>query len=636
MEVHFRYDGDLYRAIKEINGAKFVPRDSGGPFWTVPLDLTTARRLREAFGDKLVLGNALRIWGREHVNREKALQSLATNNDFPLKDLKIKDKLPELAKWLRPYQRADVHFFSVTSALNLNQQRLGKTAEHIATVFESDLENGAHLVVAPRSTLETVWRYEIERWTANLDKPHEVITYSGSLTTAARERAIEEFWACIDDDWPVWFVCTANTVTDGKEPYADDFEWNSFAIDEYHRHGLLGLSGSKDPKKSTKFGAAVMEVKAKRKYPMSGTPMRGKPINLWPALRFIYPDQFTSKWAWAKNWLEVSNNGFGNDIGSVQYGREDEFYAALAPYAVRRLREEVLPQLPKAQWIDVLCDMTPKQAKQYKQMADNAEAEIEEKQMNALGILSQYTRLKQFADAYANDIVTSLVRCPDCKGEGEIENKESPGDTTLCPKCRGIGKVAKDHIVPSEESGKLPPLIDRLAEQGIAPKGEEQGEEESLAIVASQFSEVCEMVCRHLNGKGIKAELLTGATTDNERQRIQMLFRMDGTRKPGDARVVVMTTTMGVGITLDLVENVHILDETWVPDDQEQLADRAVNTSRMHQIGVYVYRSRNTVEQQIHDANADKASINTAILDLRRQGFRANLIAEQEKAVRHA
>jgi hypothetical protein len=55
----------------------------------------------------------------------------------------------------------------------------------------------------------------------------------------------------------------------------------------------------------------------------------------------------------------------------------------------------------------------------------------------------------------------------------------------------------------------------------------------------------------------------------------------------------------------------------------------------MHQIGVYVYRSRNTVEQQIHDANADKASINTAILDLRRQGFRANLVAEQEKAARH-
>ena len=63
-------------------------------------------------------------------------------------------------------------------------------------------------------------------------------------------------------------------------------------------------------------------------------------------------------------------------------------------------------------------------------------------------------------------------------------------------------------------------------------------------------------------------------------------------------RVIVMTTTAGgVAITLDMVENVHILDETWVPDDQEQLADRAVNTSRMHQVGVYVYRSKDTVEE---------------------------------------
>jgi len=83
-------------------------------------------------------------------------------------------------------------------------------------------------------------------------------------------------------------------------------------------------------------------------------------------------------------------------------------------------------------------------------------------------------------------------------------------------------------------------------------------------------------------------------------------------------------------ITLDLVENVHILDETWVPDDQEQLADRAVNTSRMHQIGVYVYRSKNTIEQQIAELNIEKGKINRDILDHRRRGFRANIVKSQK------
>jgi len=110
-----------------------------------------------------------------------------------------------------------------------------------------------------------------------------------------------------------------------------------------------------------------------------------------------------------------------------------------------------------------------------------------------------------------------------------------------------------------------------------------------------------------------------------------MLFRQDGKRMADDPRVIVMTTTAGgVAITLDLVENVHILDETWVPDDQEQLADRAVNTSRMHQIGVYVYRSKNTIEQQIAELNIEKGKINRDILDHRRRGFRANIVESQK------
>jgi SNF2 family DNA or RNA helicase len=137
------------------------------------------------------------------------------------------------------------------------------------------------------------------------------------------------------------------------------------------------------------------------------------------------------------------------------------------------------------------------------------------------------------------------------------------------------------------------------------------------------------MVHDYLNAVGIPAVKITGATPDDQRQEYQMLFRQDGTRKPDSPRVIVMTTTTGgVAITLDLVENVHILDETWVPDDQEQLADRAVNTSRMHQVGVYVYRSRGTIEQQIAEVNIDKASINREILDLRRKGFRATLKEE--------
>ena len=633
VEVHFRYDGDLVRSVKEVPGARFRSASEGGPMWLVPLNLDIMRRLTEEIGkDRLVLGRALKEWGREAVKRESNLQVMATTDSVPLKDLKISKTLPELAKWFRPYQRADVKFLAATSALNLNEQRLGKTTEVIGALFEAGLGNGPHLVVAPRTSLQTVWRFEIERWTANLEKPHEVITYSGGLSHAAREHAIDEFWECVEEDYPVWFVCTPQTVRDGKEPFMDPKEfpdgWASFTIDEYHRTGLPNAGAKRGT--GTKFADAVKDINAQRRYALSGTPMGGKPIKLWGALNFLYPKQFTSKWQWAKTWLEVSS-GYGNsqEIGSLQRGREDEFYKSLAPYAIRRLRSEVLPQLPKAQWIDVDCEMTPKQSKQYMEMANKAEIAIEEQKLNALGILAQYTRLKQFADAYAGEIIDKLVNCPDCKGQGRIEIGE-PGSGQFydCSTCDKMGKITKQFVVPSEDSGKLEHLLDRLAENGIDPNDMEG---DSVAVIASQFSSVVDMVHNYLNKKGINAVKITGNTKDEEREANQMLFRTDGNRVKGSARVIVMTTTAGgVAITLDLADNVHILDETWVPDDQQQLADRVFNASRMKQVGVYVYRSIGTVEQYIQEVNIDKGKINTEILDLRRQGFRANMKKAQD------
>jgi SNF2 family DNA or RNA helicase len=630
IEVHFRYDKDLHFLISEVPGREFVPAQAGGPMWTVPLNLDSARFLGKQFGPALVMGKALKQWGKEAVKREKNLQTLAASDDYPLDKLVIAKKLPKLAEWLRAYQRADVQHLANTSALNLNEQRLGKTPETIAAIFEAGLEQGPHLVCAPKTALNTVWRFEVERWTAELERPHEVITYSGEMNQRERDDAIEEFWKCIDDEWPVWFITTYDAVRSGNEPFMDPAEfpdgWATFTIDEFHKSGLSNASGNKTAKSNSKFSLAVNSVPAQRRYALSGTPMGGKPIKLWGALHYLYPNQYTSKWQWAKTWLDVVGGQY-KDFGTVKRGLEDDFYASISPYVIRRLRSEVLPQLPPAQWIDVWCDMTTKQSTQYREFAARAEAVIEEQKLNAIGILAEYARLKVFADAYCAELKETMVTCNRCKGTGKVDDDMGGG---ICLSCMGSGKKLHQHLIPSADSGKLPQLIERLNEQGIVGSKSKDDEEtgDSLAIVASQFKEVADMVHRHLNESGIKAVKITGDTKEMDRQEYQMLFRQDGKRRPGDPRVIVLTTTAGgVAITLDMVENVHILDETWVPDDQEQLADRAVNTSRMHQVGVYVYRSKGTIEQQIHAMNLDKRSINREILDLRRNGFRASLQA---------
>jgi len=555
-------------------GARFVPRDKGGPLWTIPLDLIAMRRLREEFGDGLQLGAALVAWGRAEVAKESKLQSLSTSDDVPLKELKIAKKLPKLAKWFRPYQRADVKFMATTSCLNLLEPRLGKTTEVIASVFEADLENGPHLVVAPKSTLDTVWRMEIERWT-----DHVVVTFSGDLNQQEKIAAEDQIEECLDKGKPFWFVTTADMIRRGNYPQLK--QWNSFTIDEFHKTGL--------PEVKNRFPKEAVKIKALRKYALSGTPMGGKPIKLWGALHWLEPQKFTSKWRWAAQWLVIENT-WGNHkvIGNIIRGREDAFYQALAPHAIRRLRSEVLPQLPETQWIDVWCDMTPKQAKQYDTFAAAAEVRIDEYHLSATSILAEYTRLKQFANHMCSVEILSVD-----EDTGHVDMK----------------------VKATEESGKIPYLLQNLAERGIDPEDPDGTDQ---AIIASQFRETAEMIHKYLNNYGIACEIISGKVNGKDRKRIMDAFQA------GQVRVAILVTAAaGVGITLNRAADVHVLDETWNPDDQTQVTDRAVDTTRTHQVTALVYRSRRTVEEYIKKVNDEKFEVNKNVLDLRRQMMKA-------------
>jgi Zierdtviridae DNA helicase len=580
INVHFRYTPEIKDLVKGIPGAQFVPREKGGPHWRLPLDLHSARALRQRFGRKLQLGDALVEWGRSAVTDERKLQTLAIADDVPFGELKIDTKLPDLAKWLRPYQRADIAFLATVSALNLNEPRLGKTTETIGAVYEADLENGPQLVIAPQKSLDTVWRMEIERWTDG-----KVFTLSGDTPKDQRD------WVSFitDDDRPRWLITTADMFR-REIGMLSGLKWNSFTVDEYHKTGLLRASGSFEEKKNSKFVMATRQLDAERRWGLTGTPMGGRVIKLWSGLNFIQPNSFTAKWRWADSWLQVEEDDNGYKVvGNIQEGREDEFYKAHAPYIVRRSREEVLPQLPPKQPIPVWCDMPSKQRKQYDQFALDLELRIDDNRIKVDNVLSEYTRLKQFANAF-------------CDVEILGEHEDGSLRYTLRPL----------------ESNKIPYLIERLVEVGIDP---EDPAGEAQAIVASQSRVFIEFASRCLTESGIPNIALTGKSKKRESELAQRAFKA-GNDNEG-LRVCCMVTTMGVGITMDNVESVHLFDETWIPDDQDQLSDRAVNTTRNHQVNVFTYRSRDTIEEYIYQMNLDRAMTNKDVLDLRRQGFRA-------------
>jgi len=633
IDVYFRYDPEAVLAVKRVPGAKFVPKEKGGPLWRLPLDLVSGERLREEFGLGLVLGDGLRAWGKAERRKERNLASLTNASDATLELVpKFADRIaraiggqpiPELdlppgpdgkphplmrERPPRPYQRADIAMMAQTNALNANQMGTGKTLEWLGAIVEADLfhPGSIHLVCAPVRSLENVWLEEIDRLL-----PDAWVYTDEEL--AGRVEEVEQALKDHEDDptHPPIFICVnpdfirVKKIPDKPESFyvEDILEWDrehgdaeiayrdhkgvtytwrsplqrrllktqfdSFNIDEFHKAGL-GNSASL-------FRISAGLVKAKRRCAMSGTPMGGKPIKLFPILQWLEPQVYTSKWRWAEQWLVIDDNGFGKDILGIQPGREDQFYEAHAKHMVRRLKREALPGLPAKTIIDVCCSMTKKQRAAYDKFAADAEIRIDGERLSATNVLAEYARLKQFANAYC-----TLDRA----SNGEIL------------------------VMPTVESGKIQDLLEKLDQEGIRKTEPEPG---ARAIVASESKRFVNLVAQFLRKNGIQCDEMTGDTKDTK----PILQRFKG-NDPTPYVIVMTTTTGGVSLNLEEAGSVHILDETWNPDDQEQLEDRGDRGSRTESLRVYYYRTKDSIQEYIARVTDGKSVTNKNVLDIRR------------------
>jgi SNF2 family DNA or RNA helicase len=555
IRVSFPYSNEAVAAIKDVPGRRFVPRDKGGPHWNVPLNMDTARRLRECFGAALAADEALLDWGRQELQKERNLAAIM-DEDQVIELERLPHVHPELHGWLRDYQIKDIAFMAKTDCMNANQPGLGKTVEVIASAIEAGLENGPHLVIAPATSLRSVWRPEINRWLPD----HLVICYSGELSKGERAMAVTSMRDAVRDGKPFWLVTTPHMFRRGLPV---DGNWNTVTIDEFHKAGLCNPG--------TLLAKAAYAVQAQRKFALSGTPMGGHPIKLWGALHYLNKQYFNSKWQWAEQWLVVDDNGFGKDILGVQPGRGEEFNKHLSKFMIRRLKLDVAKELPPKQYINIWTEMSPGQRAQYEKFQADAEVRIDEEHVSAFGVLAEMTRLKQFANA----------------------------------KC----KLDSDrNVIPSDDCNKLNYVLEKLEERGIRaddPEGDE------VAVVASESARMVDMVSEFLNKKGIENAVIAGHVKHSERADIVKEFQ-----NGNGPRVIVITTTAGgVSITLDKADSLHILDETWNPDDQEQLEDRLHRISRAHQVTIYYYRTKDTIQENIYRVNINKRITNKNVLD---------------------
>jgi len=148
------------------------------------------------------------------------------------------------------------------------------------------------------------------------------------------------------------------------------------ALDEEH---YCKNRGSKRTKACRQLSRKVKCI-----IPMSGTPIINRPVEFFPVLNMVAPEEFSSFWKYAFRYCNPKKGFQGRGWDFTGSSRLNELRERIKPYFLRRTKEEVLPQLPKKRRIILPVDISnPKEYKKatldflqwYREKAGNKKAQ---------------------------------------------------------------------------------------------------------------------------------------------------------------------------------------------------------------------------------------------------------------------
>jgi SNF2 family DNA or RNA helicase len=502
--------------------------------------------------------------------------------------------------------------------LNGDQPGIGKTIETLGALVERGIV-GPVLVLAPKTSCSVVWEPEIKRWLAD-DVPYTIHSLSGK-TPKQREETWADFMKVAWDGGAIHFMI-ANAeqagikvfgacpggICNGAEDWCPELDrhrtqrlernaflhsidWHAIVADETHKW-LINTRGKSASQVGYGF-TRLRIVEGGPMYALTGTPLKGKKWNLFGTLNWLWPKTYTSKWRWIESYFVVVKEQVDAGRKGIIETRtitgqflnpkaETAFHRSLQSVIIRRTKDELrainpawMP--PEKRYHDVWVDMDGSQRSHYRAMEKSAAVTFKSgERLTASGILAELTRLKQFA-------------CSD----GEMRNGT---------------------YHPTLPSGKFNWLLQFLEERGIEP-GKDLSDDVQKVVVASQFTSLINEWALALQDKGINCRMITGEIHDKDRARWVRQFQEDDRLRV----MLINTNAGGVSITLDAADDIVIMDETWVPDDQEQVEDRVHRASNVtHQVDVWYVRTKGTIEEGIAETNRVKGEANHVVLDAQR------------------
>lgn len=490
----------------------------------------------------------------------------------------------------RPYQRRAAEFIArYRNVLIADQPGLGKTVEILAGVRASHDRPVRILVLCPRVAVKDVWEAEI------IDRLDAKRVLALPLRGPGKWRAevLHDLLAIppAERDMSVFVIANIEMarIKPERDPetdrvkwlarnaeYPDLFSivWDAIVVDESQK--ALICTNRKQEKWSQQYAGMKM-LRSDQRIAVSGTPMRGKPEQLWGTLNWLRPKEYPGYWQWVDKYFARSANRYTSYIIG-ELIRPDELARDLRTIMMRRTKAEVLPELPPIQYaghhlfpgdtdspFGVWLEMNDKQQRQYRNMVREGVVTGDDNEILANGVLAENARKMLIASAA-------------CEVDG-----------------RGV----------------LMPTLDSPAYEWLVGKIEELDGER--LVVASKSTRLVNVFAAGLRKQGIACHVLTGeVTSDRKRSAMRADFQ---SARPSASVFMLNGYAGGVALTLDMADYGVMLDETHDPDYREQIENRIHRTSRIHSVTWWMLRTRDTIQEEIALVSAARGNVSAYLMD---------------------
>lgn len=436
---------------------------------------------------------------------------------------------PKVKAKLRDYQQEGVKWIKYLYDNRLggclaDDMGLGKTLQTItilAAIYPKVKKPS--LIVMPRSLIFN-WESELTKFAPQL----KVYTYYGTDRN-------------LDEALKAQVILTTYAVTRNDIEVLHDKRFHYVILDE-----------SQNIKNVTSQATqAVHLLQAEHRLALSGTPVENNLTELYSLFRFLNPAMFGSLDAFNQRYTyPIQKNGDKMVLDSLR--------RKIYPFLLRRLKKDVLSELPDRIDQTLRVEMTDEQRRLYDERRRYYKALID------TGIKQEGIQKAQFVMFQALNELRQIASIPEAFSDGKIA------------------------------SPKTAQLLDSLTE------AVENGHK---VVVFFNFLLGIELVADHLQRQGIGYVEMTGATTN--RQKV-----VDTFQQSPDCMVMLMTLkTGGVGLNLTAADTVFIFEPWWNKAAEEQAINRLHRIGQQQKVLSYSIIAEGTIEEKILLLQQQKAEL---------------------------